>query len=74
MGPRPGTPDSLPVIGALPEWPNIIVATGHGHLGLTGAPMTARIVAGIATGERPNLDLSAYGITRFQAAQRKVPA
>lgn len=67
MGPRPGTPDSLPVIGAIPGHRNIIVATGHGHLGLTGGPMTARIVAAQVTGERMNLDLAPYALDRFRS-------
>jgi D-amino-acid dehydrogenase len=45
MGPRPSTPDSLPVIGRTPKNPNIICAYGHGHLGLTLGAVTADIVA-----------------------------
>jgi D-amino-acid dehydrogenase len=65
MGPRPGTPDSLPAIGPLPGFPNILIAAGHGHLGLTGGPNTGRIVAAIASGERLNLDLRPYAPDRF---------
>lgn len=69
MGPRPGTPDSLPVIGSVPGNNDIIVATGHGHLGLTGGPMTARIVAAQAMGERLNIDLAPYSFERFRSAR-----
>ncbi len=65
MGPRPGTPDSLPAIGAVPGYPNIFIAAGHGHLGLTGGPNTGRIVAALASGERLNLDLAPYAPGRF---------
>lgn len=65
MGPRPGTPDSLPVIGPVPGHPHLVVTTGHGHLGLTGAPMTGRIVAALAAGERLNIDLEPYRLQRF---------
>ncbi|MEZ5815830.1 MAG: FAD-dependent oxidoreductase [Hyphomicrobiaceae bacterium] len=65
MGPRPGTPDSLPAIGPLPGHPNIFLAAGHGHLGLTGGPNTGRIVAAMASGERLNLDLKPYAPERF---------
>jgi D-amino-acid dehydrogenase len=65
MGPRPGTPDSLPAIGSVPGQTNIFVATGHGHLGLTGGPPTARIVAGLVTGERLNIDVAPYAPGRF---------
>jgi D-amino-acid dehydrogenase len=65
MGPRPGTPDSLPAIGPVPGHHNIFIACGHGHLGLTGAPNTGRIVAGLAAGERINIDLAPYAPERF---------
>jgi D-amino-acid dehydrogenase len=71
MGPRPGTPDSLPAIGPLPGFPNILIAAGHGHLGLTGGPNTGRIVAAIASGERLNLDLAPYAPGRFAPAPGK---
>ncbi len=66
MGPRPGTPDSLPAISAVPGHPNIFVAAGHGHLGLTGGPMTGRIIAALATGERLNIDVTPYAASRFK--------
>lgn len=44
MGPRPSTPDGLPVIGRAPRAENVILAHGHGHLGLTMAALTARMV------------------------------
>lgn len=69
-GPRPGTPDSLPVIGAVPGHPNILLACGHGHLGLTGGPMTGRIVGALAVGERLNIDVAPYAATRFTARAR----
>lgn len=66
-GPRPGIPDSLPAIGPLPDHPNIFVACGHGHLGLTGGPNTGRIIGALAAGERMNLDLTPYAPDRFDA-------
>jgi len=65
MGPRPGTPDSLPAIGKVPGHANIYLATGHGHLGLTGGPSTARLIAGMIDGERLNMDFAAYDPGRF---------
>ncbi len=65
MGPRPGTPDSLPAIGAIPGHPRIYIAAGHGHLGLTGGPNTGRIVAALASGERLNEPLEPYAPGRF---------
>lgn len=65
MGPRPGLPDSLPAIGAVPGHPNVYVAAGHGHLGLTGAPHTGQLVAGLVAGKQPALSLDAYAPGRF---------
>jgi D-amino-acid dehydrogenase len=65
MGPRPGTPDSLPVIGALPGHSRIFIAAGHGHLGLTGAPHTGNIVARMVSGEPAESDLAAFAPGRF---------
>jgi D-amino-acid dehydrogenase len=65
MGVRPSLPDSVPVIGAVPGHPNIICAFGHGHLGLTGAPMTGRMVAALAADEPLNMDMTPYRLDRF---------
>ncbi|MCT9076638.1 NAD(P)/FAD-dependent oxidoreductase [Streptomyces fulvoviolaceus] len=51
MGPRPMTPDGLPLIGPLPGRPRILLATGHNMLGLMLAPATGRLVTGLVTGE-----------------------
>ena len=65
MGPRPSTPDTLPIIGAHPEHPDVLFATGHGQLGLTLSAATAEIVGGLAAGRVPNIDLSPYRPDRF---------
>ncbi len=68
MGHRPSLPDSLPMIGPLPGHPSLILAFGHSHLGLTGAAPTGRLVAQIAAGESPNIDISPFRADRFRAA------
>lgn len=50
MGPRPMTPDGLPLIGPVPGQPGLLLATGHNMLGLMLAPATGRLVAELATG------------------------
>jgi D-amino-acid dehydrogenase len=44
VGFRPLTPDGLPIVGRLSACPQIIIASGHGTLGMTLAPATAQIV------------------------------
>ena len=42
---RPCTPDQLPIIGKVPGYSNLFVATGQCRLGVTLAPVTAEIVS-----------------------------
>ena len=46
-GLRPMAPDGLPIIGRLSGFRNLYVATGHAMLGLTLAPRTATLLAGV---------------------------
>ncbi len=51
VGSRPATPDSRPILGRLPGWSNVFVATGHGAEGLLLGPYSARLVAGCVLGQ-----------------------
>ena len=65
MGFRPSMPDSLPVISAAPHNPAVVLAFGHGHLGLTQSAGTAELVADIVEGAEPAIDISPYRAARF---------
>lgn len=65
MGFRPSLPDSLPVIGPSRGGAEVIHAFGHGHLGVTMAPVTAVIVSDLLAGRPPRLDITPYSATRF---------
>lgn len=65
MGFRPSLPDGLPIIGLAPADPRAIFAFGHAHLGVTLAAITARIVAALADGRAPEVDLGPYRAERF---------
>ena len=65
LGFRPTLPDFLPVIGPSKNNENIIYAFGHQHLGWTLGAVTGKIVAGIISNEKTNLDLSPYSSSRF---------
>jgi D-amino-acid dehydrogenase len=56
-GLRPLSADGLPMIGRLPAHPRVAVATGHGHVGVSMAPATGKLVAELLTGRPPSIDL-----------------
>lgn len=66
MGRRPSTPDSIPVISAHPKDPRIVMAFGHGHLGLTLSAVTARHVTTLMQKNRASDELAPFSISRFQ--------
>jgi len=65
MGFRPSMPDSLPVISRSPRFHRVLYAFGHGHLGLTLAAVTGRLVADLATDKTPIVDPRPYRVDRF---------
>ena len=52
-GLRPVSSDGLPVVGPVPGLEEVVVATGHGMLGLTLGPVTGSLVADWVLGEGP---------------------
>ncbi|MBZ5612478.1 MAG: glycine oxidase ThiO [Acidobacteriia bacterium] len=63
-GLRPGTPDGLPILGATPT-PGCFVATGHFRDGILLAPVTARLMSQIITGQTPQIDVLKFSASRF---------
>ncbi len=57
---RPMTPDGPPVLGR-GRHRNLYLNAGHGHMGWTMAFGTARIVADLVAGRKPDLDLDGLG-------------
>lgn len=65
MGHRPCLPDSLPVIGPLPADGRVLLAFGHGHNGMTGAPGTGRMIADMVAGRATHIDAAPFRPDRF---------
>jgi D-amino-acid dehydrogenase len=61
---RPMVPDGKPIIGPTPALGNVLIAAGHGMLGLSMAPATGRLVAELLTGATPHVDPAPYAVTR----------
>jgi len=58
--------DGLPVIGEATGVHGVIHAFGHGHVGLVGSARTGQVVAQLAAGETPAIDLAPYAAGRFR--------
>lgn len=65
MGYRPSLPDSLPVIGRSSSSPYVFYAFGHGHLGLTQAAATGRLIRELFCGQASSIDLAPFSPKRF---------
>lgn len=65
MGHRPALPDTVPILSASAKTRGVFYATGHGHLGLTYAATTARLMGDLITGAKPPIDLAPYRVNRF---------
>lgn len=65
MGFRPSLPDSLPVIGRARDNGNVFYAFGHGHLGLTQAAATGRLISQLVSGEKSAIPLAPFSPQRF---------
>jgi D-amino-acid dehydrogenase len=64
-GLRPLPPDGLPVVGEVPAAPGLIVATGHGMLGVTLAPATAELITRTVFGPTVDERARAFSPARF---------
>jgi D-amino-acid dehydrogenase len=64
-GHRPATPDTIPVISASPKVENVFYGFGHGHLGLTQAAVTGRLLADTVKDREAMGKLAAYRVDRF---------
>jgi D-amino-acid dehydrogenase len=62
---RPMTYDDLPIIGPSPRDPNVVLATGHGMLGVTLSAITGLLVSEVVTGKPTSLDIAPYSPARF---------
>ncbi len=64
-GYRPCSPDGMPYIGASRRYGNLLIAGGHAMMGLSLGPATGRLIAGLANGEKSEMDLRPFDPNRF---------
>ncbi len=59
-----GTPDQRPFIGRLPGMSRVLAGL-FPYLGLTAGPLMGRVLADLALGRQPGLDLAPFRVDRF---------
>ncbi len=65
-GLRPCTPDRWPILGPVPHWANLTLATGHNSVGIILSPLTGNAIAeSIVTGQVPEI-IRPFSLERFQ--------
>jgi D-amino-acid dehydrogenase len=62
---RPMCVDEVPLIGPVKCWNNLMLATGHGMLGVSMSAATAELVAALLEGAASVLDPAPYAPARF---------
>src|SRR5581483_9054000 len=66
-GLRPGTPDSMPILGEC-QTHGYFVASGHYRDGILLASITARLMTELILGKKPAYDLTPFSPYRFRSA------
>ena len=71
-GSRPLSPDRMPIIGPVPGWQGIMLATGHTTKGIHLGPITGRLIAETITEGSPqsDIDLSGFLPDRFASLRQ----
>ncbi|MBS0556942.1 MAG: FAD-dependent oxidoreductase [Proteobacteria bacterium] len=62
---RPMTYDDLPILGPATALRNLVLATGHGMLGITMSAISGRLICESITGAPPSLDPAPFLPSRF---------
>ena len=64
-GLRPWTPDGLPLLGAVPAVPGLVLAAGHEGDGIALSAVTGALIAEQIVSGRPHIDLHDFSPMRF---------
>ena len=70
-GSRPATPDRKPLIGSIPNWEGLYLATGHTARGVHLSFITAKMIHDLilGSGNQQLFDYAAFSPTRFNASR-----
>lgn len=67
---RPLSPDWLPILGPVPGWEGVYVATGAGRKGILIGPAMGRIMADLVIKGATDIPIEAFGVARFSDQRR----
>lgn len=65
VGHRPCTPDRLPVIGRVPGYRNVYIASGHCRIGITLAAVSGYVITSMLEEKDAAVDLTCFDPSRF---------
>ena len=65
VGLRPASRDGLPILGPVPGIANLLLAAGHGSIGLQLGPYSGKVVAGMIARGEAETDIGPFSLARF---------
>jgi hydrogen cyanide synthase HcnC len=69
-GLRPGSPDELPILGPVEGLRGYFNACGHFRTGILTSPLTGRLLAELAAGDRPSFSIGPFLLSRFPPSRQ----
>jgi glycine oxidase len=68
-GLRPKTPDNQPILGSLPNWENVILATGHNSVGILLSVITGQAIADLIRAGKMSPVIKPFSFERYVEKQ-----
>jgi D-amino-acid dehydrogenase len=66
VGLRPASRDGLPILGPVPGFERLLLATGHGSIGLQLGPYSGKVVAGMIAHGEAETEIGPFSLARFR--------
>jgi glycine oxidase len=63
---RPLSTDGLPIIGEVPGWSGVYIASGHWKKGILLSPVTGSIIAELITKGTSSTQIEPFSLSRFR--------
>jgi D-amino-acid dehydrogenase len=73
VGFRPIGPGVRPLLGSVPEVSGLLLGNGLGAAGLTIGPFAGRVLANLALGHEPPIDVAPFDPMRRRTGESRIP-